>query len=313
MTSKKSVEEHLVEQIKKSGYPLEIEISNLLDKGKYAVFNTQYYYDEETKQGRDIDIYAMPLECHPSEENLAPFNVRTELAVECKKSETHAWVFYTRPRIPVSSIYMSGQYRTSVPTLAKHSEDSFNWLLKGDILDLLYSKFERIAIAYDEVKEKKIEKEGMNGKGKTASSRREVFEASSQLVKFACYEMHQIFGRIERFSKPSSKLEHIVVFFPTIAFDGDMFEVSFESGEPKLEKKNHILLLTHHRCPYCQKVESFTVSIVHRSYFSEFMRTLEADFYAIRERMLQNYDKLIKSVRETRERYESETREGAFG
>lgn len=57
---KKTLEDHLIKAIKKSGYPLEIEISNLLDKD-YVVFNTQYYFDEKAKQGRDIDIYASPL------------------------------------------------------------------------------------------------------------------------------------------------------------------------------------------------------------------------------------------------------------
>lgn len=44
----RTLEDHLIKRIKKSGYPLEIEISNLLDK-KYVVFNTHYYFDEERK------------------------------------------------------------------------------------------------------------------------------------------------------------------------------------------------------------------------------------------------------------------------
>lgn len=56
---RRTVEDHLIEKIKESGYPLEIEISTLLDK-EYVVFNTQYYFDEEIKQGRDLDIYAIP-------------------------------------------------------------------------------------------------------------------------------------------------------------------------------------------------------------------------------------------------------------
>lgn len=272
---------------------MEIEISNLLDKGRYAVFNTQYYFDEEEKQGRDIDIYAMPLECHPLEEKLAPFIVRTELAIECKKSETHAWIFYTRPRLPMSSIHMSGQYRTSVPEPEKFSTESFQWLLKRKFLDLLYDKFERIAVAYDEIKIKKT----------SSSARKEIFEAVNQLVKFTCYEMHQIFRRI---SKTSSQREFIIIFFPIVVFDGDMFEANFDSGEPILERKNHILLKTRYRCPHYEEVDSFTLDIVHRSYFSEFMKKLETYFYVLRELMLQNYDELVNRARETRKKYVEE-------
>lgn len=178
ITKKKKLifEDYLLERVKDSGYPLEIEISNLLDiRKEYVVMNTQYYYDIETSKGRDIDIYAFYLKSLLSEK-VESFSLRTELAIECKKSESHVWVFYTRPRFPMSRMYISGQYRTSVPKLEEHSSESFQELLEGECLDFLYTKFERHAIAYDEIKKKK-----------GSSSRREIFEAINQLVKFTCY------------------------------------------------------------------------------------------------------------------------------
>ena len=287
---KRTLEDYLIERIKKSGYPLEIELSNLLDIERYVVFNTRYYFDEDEKQGRDIDIYAMPLESHPLEEKLAPFNVRTELVIECKKSDTHAWIFYTRPSIPVSYVYMSGQYITSVPELSRFSSESFHWQLKQRVLFTPHSRFERIAVAYEEIKKAKA--------GKGGSSRKEIFEAVSQLVKFTCYELHQIHRRISQIAR--SDLEHIIVLFPVVVFDGDMFEVRFDSGEPRPEKKNHILLATQYRCPYRQEVVRFAVDIVHRSYFREFLQTARICFFEIRERIMQNLDELIKRAEDTR-------------
>jgi len=285
---RRTLEEHLIEKIKESGYPLEIEISNLLDEKSYVVFNTQHYFDEESKQGRDIDIYAMPIEFLPLEEKLAPFYLRTEVAIECKKSETHAWVFYTRPHIPMSWIYMDGQCRTSVPKPKMDSTKSFESLLKYECFSLHYDQFERVAIAYDEIK-----------KEKTGSSRREIFEAVNQLVKFTCYEIHQTFSRTSKLPKTSPDREFIMVFFPIIVFDGDMYEVTFDSKEPRPKRKNHILLKTHYRSPYSKEVESFMVDVVHRSYFTEFVEVLRSDFYRIRERILQNHDELVKACRET--------------
>lgn len=288
---KKTLEDYLIERIKKSGYPLEIEISNLLDH-KYVIFNAQYYFDEEAKQGRDIDIYAIPLILETDnlgemEKKLVPFMLRTEIAIECKKSETHAWVFYNVHNIPVSGYHISGQFKITVPEPREWSADSFQWLLKK-CLNLHYYEFERVAVAYDEIKKK--------GDG---SSRREIFEAINQLVKFVCYEIHQILSRISRSSKTSDR-EFVIVFFPIIVFDGDMFEVTFDSGEPKIDRRNHVILRTHYRCPYCQEVESFLVDVVHRSYFSEFIKILRTDFYEIRKNMLQNYDELVKGAKETR-------------
>lgn len=298
---KKALEDHLIEKIEKSGYPLEIEISGLLDK-EYVVFNTQYYFDEKTKQGRAIDIHAMPFgssRMKKLDKAIAPFRLRTEIVAECKKSETHAWVFFTRPHIPVSGHHISGQYKTDVPEPRSFSVDSFSWLFQK-CLTLHYYDFKRIAIAYDEIKTEKMKKENITRKEKNGSSRREIFTAVSQLVKFTCYELHQILSRISKLPKPPSDRELITIFFPTLVFNGDMFEVTLESGKPKVKRKNHILLATHFRCPHCQKVESFIIDVVHFSYFSEFMKILEADFYKIRKNVLEKHDKLIKKAKETR-------------
>lgn len=130
----RTLEEHLTEQIKKTGYPLEIETSNLLENKNFVVFNTQYYFDEEIQQGRDIDIYALPLRPDPVDDRLHPFSLSLFSAIECKKSETHAWVFYTRPRLPMSSINMKGQYETTVPELKEFSPDSFEWNFEQSVL-----------------------------------------------------------------------------------------------------------------------------------------------------------------------------------
>ena len=81
-----------------------------------------------------------------------------------------------------------------------------------------------------------------------------------------------------------------------LVFDGDMFEVSFESGEPKLRRKNHMLLTSHYRCPYCKEVESYTFDIVHRSYFDEFLKLLKAYFYKTIEAMISHREELLKRV-----------------
>jgi len=300
---KDTLEDYLIKKVKESGYPLEIEVSDLLESEGFVVFNTEYYFDEEIKQGRDIDIYAIPLEPDPVDDRLVPLHLTTDVAIECKKSETHAWVFYTRPRIPMSSVYVSGQYRTTVPEPEEFSPESFDWFLQQGCLRLHYDKFERIAIAYDEIKKRKMDKE--SGKEAKKGSRKEIFEAINQLVKFTCYEIHGTQDRIKEL--PKNDAEHITIFFPIIVFDGDLFEIFLVSGEPRLEKKTHMLLTTHYRCPYCGKVESFTVDIVHRSYFKEFLRILKMHFYATRETMLKNRDELLKKAKEDRMKFEKES------
>jgi hypothetical protein len=284
----KSLEQHLIKQIKKSGYPLEIEISNILESKHYVVFNTQYYFDEETQKGRNIDVYALPLDPDPMNDAILPFSIRLELAIECKKSETHAWVFYTRPRIPMSYIYMEGQLTTTFPKRKTFSAESSEWFFETECMPLHYDSFNRIAIAYDELKKAKLEK--------SESHRREIFGATNQLVKFVNYLNHKTESRLSELPKDSPYRERIMILFPIIVFDGDLFEVFLDSGEPRLWKTKHILLSTHQYCPYCKESKSFTIDIVHRSYFDEFTDMLRTQFYKINETVLQKKDYLLNRI-----------------
>ena len=294
---KRTLKDHLIERIKKSGFPLEIEISNLLDK-EFVVFNTQYYFDEELKQGRDIDIYAIPnaiLETYTNEElekRIAPFSLMTEIAVECKKSETHAWVFFTRPLLPPTSLHFSGQYCDE-----SSKAMSVESLLFGKSV-FHYDEFNEAAIASYEIK---IEKEKKN------RSRRTIFEGVNQLVKFI---LHEKGPPIE--PKTAKGDFNIRILFPIIVFDGYMYRVNLEFGEPKLEKIEHILVKTNHRSPYTKEVESFLIDIVHRSYFSKFMRKLNQDFQNLIDLILKNHDELVKKVEETRQKYKAKPKKGTF-
>lgn len=295
---KDPLQDHLLSKVKKSGYPLEIEVSSILEHESFVVFNSQYYFDEEAKQGRDIDIYAIPIfEIH---DRLLPLRLSTDLVIECKKSETHAWVFYTRPRIPMSGIYMSGQFRTTVPKPEGDITKSFEWLLQQHCLDLHYDDFAQIAIAYDEIKKRKMDAESGRDR-KNGSSRKEIFEAINQLVKFTNYEMHKTHERIARVKQSRRHHQEIVtLFFPIVVFDGDMFEVFFDVGEPRLERRKHMILGTHYRCPYCENVESYTIDIVHRPYFQEFMRLWKRRFDSTEQRMLKNHSELLRRASEDR-------------
>jgi effector-binding domain-containing protein len=302
----KPEEEHIIEKIKRTGYPLEIEASNSLENKRFVVFNTQYYFDEEIQQGRDIDIYALPLNPDPLDDSLLPFRTDYYLPIECKKSNTHSWVFYTRPRIPMNSIYMKGQYETTIPELKTFSSESFEWNFEQKILELLhYRKFERIAIAYDEIKKEKFQK-GEN----TEKGRREIFEATNQLVKFVSYELHGTERRISNLPESLPKRENIIIHFPIIVFDGDMYEASFTSGELKLEETNHVLLSTHFRCPYCKEVRSFTIDVVHRSYFDEYLKLLITHLHILNESISGFRNELMDRAAANRKQIEEETKKG---
>ncbi len=88
----KNEKEFILENIKKSGYPLEIEVSSILEKDWFVV-NNAFYLDKISNKEREIDILANnPFSKH--EGSKIKFLCTITLIVECKKSNTHAWVFF---------------------------------------------------------------------------------------------------------------------------------------------------------------------------------------------------------------------------
>ena len=84
--------DYLKQKIKKTGYPLEIQISSLLDKKNWGtVQNTCSYFDREEGKLRDIDITVGNFYGPPK---IAPLMLFTQLIIECKKSDNFAWVFF---------------------------------------------------------------------------------------------------------------------------------------------------------------------------------------------------------------------------
>ena len=95
----------------------------------------------------------------------------------------------------------------------------------------------------------------------------------------------------------------IVMYFPLIVFDGDMYEVELESWKPKLEKTTHILIRKNYRSPYTKHVDRFLIDIVHRSFLSDFLKQLDSDFQNMRKAILENHEEFVKMAEETKQEY----------
>jgi len=90
MNEKEKPKEMTLEGIKKiiekSGYPLEIDIANILRQRKWMVFHQFPYLEKIEKKIKLVDLYAInPYTREPT----------VSLLVECKKSTKHGWAFYT--------------------------------------------------------------------------------------------------------------------------------------------------------------------------------------------------------------------------
>jgi len=286
MAEKRTLEDFLRERILNSGFPLEIEISNLLDND-YEVFNSKYYYDKEAENGRTIDIYAYPKQMNREGFNqIFPFFT---LVLECKKSNSHAWIFFTRPTDKgYLAEYISGQIDSPDLPTEKNRLGIPSFVASTIKESLHYRKFERVAIAYDEIKlqtfEGNCERSGRDNRG-----RDDILEALMQLQKFLCYQHKRDKNFVEEVS-------FLVTYMPIIVFDGELFESYLDSGKLELRKTLHLIVKTDYFCPYCGKIEKFTIDVVHRKFFPEFLKQLKNDCLESTKTLLEQQQSIANLV-----------------
>ncbi|MFH1065840.1 MAG: hypothetical protein V1734_05030, partial [Nanoarchaeota archaeon] len=88
------------EDILKSGFPLELEVSSKLEKKGWHIFQNEYVSeynpDKNIDQEYEIDILALKL----FEKEISGFKFQfwPRIIIECKKSKNHPWVFFTREK-----------------------------------------------------------------------------------------------------------------------------------------------------------------------------------------------------------------------
>jgi len=85
-------------EIRKSGFPLEVEITELLEKGGWDVLPSYFYFDRDEMVFKEIDILAYKHIIPPKGFSNFPYYLTIGVLVECKKRENFAVVFFPRER-----------------------------------------------------------------------------------------------------------------------------------------------------------------------------------------------------------------------
>lgn len=255
--------DHLRKEIRKSGYPLEIEISSMLDGKWEDVISTDSYYDSDEDKTRDIDINARRYYDFLNYSLILTVN----LTIECKKSENSAWIFFSRPfRYDIFEI--DGQYIDQIQALTSF-DNTMNMELILPSSRFHYSHIRKAARCFAEFH--------YQGKKTEISGKKEIFEAENQLKKYVSYINEKIFkGNVP------TGMDFIELQFPCIVFDGELFEAQIKGKGISLKKVQHLLLSTSQPSPYSEWNKSFLIDVVHKDYFKTFLREIEDSTKSLR-------------------------------
>lgn len=277
MTSGSSAEDYLIDQIKKSGKPLEIRISSLLDGRWTDVSNQDTFYDRDERKLREIDICA-------SHGPKRTGNVEFEATcvIECKKSEAFSWVFFTRP-FKYKFENVMGQYLDEVQMAAKNTERTEIMNVVLGKTPLHYEGKQDVAVTYEAFKTGDVKQSQFR------EDQNAIFEAQNQLKSYIDYGTEQSIR--ERVSVIPYSVE---VYFPCIVFRGKLYEAKVKDDDVKLKESRHLILKALYKSPYSIYERDLLIDVVVEEYFNDYQELVRKDIGSL-EQTIRSNSKTINS------------------
>jgi len=278
-----SREQVKVEKIRKyimrSGYPLEIEIGDILRKSGWLVINQWPYLDSATKKVRTADVLAIRKKSPSAKFALI-------LLIECKKSEKNYWAFHTQKK--------ENEFLPLLGTLLDFAKKITNPSISGKLQQLLTNASIGNSFGINTRSSRLLKKlSGLHLLSKNIgigvfhivpSSKDDFFEATMQTI-----------SAIE--SMESTKA---TITFPVIVFDGDVYEFYQHSGKLEILPTNHVQHIS-----FNAELSPYLIDVVKRSYFLDFLKTIENDFQILDE--IADYEMETMSEKPPTKSHSSET------
>lgn len=260
-------ERNILDDMEKTGFPLEVDVTNWLMEKGWSVFPQYTYFDEHTKKIRAIDVLAFYLR------KGLRLTDSPRLIVECKKSEK-PWIFHCTRRFQ---------------DLAQPSQKGMDVLAFTSISYTLLSLFQ----LHTEINESLIEPIIARA-AKIHFFNRDLPRAYSCHVAFRGQKnyspddfhkaIYQIRGTCLHLAKGVPKWPILA----TIVLRGKLFEYTRGSTREELKPRKHILFSTLGLIPQGEVEPSqysfppAIIDVVTDTYFSDYLKLLEKDFEGLR-------------------------------
>jgi hypothetical protein len=247
--SEKDLKEEILDEIEKTGFPLELRISNFLHENGHYVANNLYYIDRDEDKGREVDMRA--LKNFVFKDNDEEYYVRHCLLIECKRSDK-PWVIFTSP---VTSYDMGG-HSIDTEGFSDTYLDSYD-----KEKDLIFGKLDKIHPFKSYLRRGRSYFEAFKDK-ETGGA---IFKALTTSV------MATIAMRDEKFASGG---RNICFYYPIVLFEGKLFEAYYEHATMCIkEVDSAIVSFFYESAKY--KRDNFAVVVITEGTFVNFASKLD--------------------------------------
>jgi hypothetical protein len=204
--SNPDLEKKILDEIGKTGFPLELRVSAWLQNRGYFIANSVYYVDHDEDKGREVDLRA--LKNYEFKVEREQYYVRHYLLIECKKSSNKPWVIFTSP--------ITGYDKKLHQIDCRGFADDAIWYFEDGVESLQithpFTAGKRRGRSYFEP-------------FKNSETSEAIFKALTTSVKATI---------ATRDSYYSGGHPNICFYYPLVVFEGDLYEAYLEGNDVKL-------------------------------------------------------------------------------
>lgn len=243
----------ILNEIKKSGFPTELEVSNLFQKNGWEVNFNSYYLDQDENKGREIDLVADFCQQKKGEDY-------TELhfffIIEVKKELKKPWIIITTKPTGFERTMGLPNYRTINKSL----------------------NFQKVSKAFNSYNQKLHERVGRSGFEGFNQGKDKLFGSLCNTIK----AMNHFKGS-NSFASDTSTDKMMGYYEPLIILDGELIEATLDS-ESKIvvSEANYLQVKFDYLSPqYPKQSMGHLIHIVRKSYLTEFLESRKQHFVKI--------------------------------
>lgn len=244
--------DNITREIESSGFPLEIKVSKQLNSLGWFVISNASYANEGEELRREIDVVA-----RRKDAKLNPLvNV---LLIECKKSSKKPWVFFKQNKI---------------------STDVFNFNIAAKAQGPVYRVFEKIAPKHFYSTTPICTYHFVASAKKDSKESKAIHHAVAQVMNALNFYLNRENEYIETYNRGE-----VVLFYPIIVFDGELFSAIVEEESIQLAEENHVQLYVSRELSHAAEVlwdvktkskrlvktKPFIINIVKKGYLEKFL------------------------------------------
>ncbi len=244
----------LKKHLLKTGFPVELEVNNILLEKGWSTFPGSYYVDQDTHKNREIDNIAFFPDFSKTFDSFKPLGVSVRLLVECKKLDGMSAVVLKLPQKAIIDKDFDGQLYDFPYLIEKRQGIPLKEFHLGFFLNDVDFHFKSFA---NRVGKGEGIKPG--AKEKKDDSKDLVYEGILQLVKAQISDVKTSMTRDKTITNPYYPF---YFSFLVLVIDGPVVEVEAIPGDLRLVEVDHALVKTHYKPDFSDEMHSFLIDIV---------------------------------------------------